>query len=221
MRDVELTWEHMMLGAVQGIVYDADNSTVINNWFTEWGVSQDAEIDFDLDNASPASGAVRKKCTQVVRQMMKAAAGAWVPGRTQVVALVGDDFWDDLTSHPEVEKTFLNTQQAADLRNDVGNAYESFRYGGITWINYRGTDDDSTVAIDTDKAKFFPVNAPSVFQAAYSPGEWFDVINTAGQDVYAMIIPDDKRNAFVDAEVYSYPLFVCTRPKMLQRAKRT
>jgi hypothetical protein len=207
---------------VQGIVYDADNSSVINNWFDEWGVTQDAEIDFDLDNADPASGAVRKKCNQVIRQMMKASAGAWVPGRTQVVALVGDNFWDDLTSHPEVVKTYLNTQQAADLRNDVGTAYGSFRYGDILWINYRGTDDGSKVAVGTDKASFFPINAPGAFQAAYSPGEWFDVINTQGQDVYAMTLPDTSgRNAFVDIEVYSYPLFICTRPKMLQRGKRT
>lgn len=222
MREMELTWEHQMLGAVQGIVYDADNSTVINNWFDEWGVSQDAEIDFDLDNASPASGALRKKCNQVIRQMMKAAGGAWVPGRTQAVALVGDNFWDDLVAHPEVRETYLNQQGAADLRNDVGNAYGSLRFGDITWINYRGTDDGSKVAIGTDKASFFPVNAPGAFQAAYSPGEWFGVINTPGQDVYAMTLPDTSgRDAFVDVELYSYPLFICTRPKMLQRGKRT
>jgi hypothetical protein len=29
-----------------------------------------------------------------------------------------------------------------------------------------------------------------------------------------------ERNAWVKVEVYSYPLFICTRPEMLQRAKR-
>jgi len=145
-----------------------------------------------------------------------------VPGRTQVIGLAGDDSWDDLTAHQEVRETYLKGQEAADLRNDVGNAYESLRYGNITWINYRGTDDGSKVTIGTDEVKFFPINAPGAFQAAYSPGEWFDVINTQGQDVYAMTLPDTSgRNAFVDIEVYSYPLFICTRPKMLQRGKRT
>lgn len=220
MRDIELTWENMMLGAIQGQVVDADGS-VIEDYFDAFGVTQDAEIDFDLDNASPASGAVRKKCNQVVRQMMKAAAGAWVPGRTMVEAVVGDAFWDDLVAHPEVRETYLGTQQAADLRNDVGMAYEQFVYGGIRWINYRGTDDGSTVAVGTDKAKFYPVNAPGAFLMAYSPGEFFDTINLPGQDVYSLVIPDQKRNAFVDVEVYSYPLPIATRPKMLQRAKRT
>lgn len=220
MREVEMTWENMMLGAVQGIVTDADSSTLFN-WFTEFDVTQDAEIDFDLDNASPASGAVRKVCNQVVRQTMKAAKGAWVPGRTMIAGLCGDTFWDQLTGHSEVRATYLQTQQAADLREQVGMAYETFRYGGIEFMNYRGTDDGTTVAVGDLKCKFFPVNAPGAFIAAYTPGEFFDTINRPGQDVYALTIPDEKRNAFVDIEVYSYPLFICTRPKMLQRAKNT
>jgi hypothetical protein len=217
MRDVELTWEHMALGAVQGIVLDADATEIIN-WFTVFDLVQDSEIDFDLDAASPTSGAVRKKCTQVIRQMQRAAKGAWTP-MSRIVALCGDAFWDDLTAHSEVRETFLGTQEARQLRE--GLAYEQFNYGGITWINYQGTDDGTTVAIGSDKAKFFPINAPGVFDKIESPGEWFDVVNTPGQPVYSMVIPDEKRNAFVDLEVYSYPLFVCTRPKMLQRAKRT
>lgn len=220
MRDVELTWENMQLGGVQGIVTDADGSTIID-WFSEFGVTQATEIDFDLDNASPASGAIRKKCNQVVRQMTRESKGAWVQGRTSVMGLAGDNFWDDLTAHPEVRETYLNTQEAADLRNNVGMAFESFRYGGITWVNYRGTDDESTVAVGTDKAKFFPIGAPGAFQMAWSPGEWFSVVNTPGQDVYPMIVPDQKRDTYADIEVYSYPLPICTRPAMLQRARRT
>lgn len=218
MRDIELTWENMMLGAIQGVVVDADGSTIYD-YFSEFGITPAAEIDFDLDNASPASGAVRKKCTQVVRQMMRAANGGWIPGRTYVMALCGDAFWDDLTAHVEIRQTYLNTMEARDLRQ--GLAYESFNYGGITWVNYRGTDDGSTVAIHTDKAKFFPVNGNGVFQIAYSPAETFDYVNTPGLPVYALVIPDEKRNAYVDLEVYSYPLPICTRPAMLQSARRT
>ena len=221
MREVEMTWENMQLGAVQGIVLDADGSTVIYNWFTEFGVSQASEIDFDLDNATPDDGAIRVLCNTVTRAMLRAAKGAWVNGRTSIMGICGDNFWDDFVSHSEVRETYLNQQEAGDLRNEVGNAFESLRYGGITFSNYRGTDDNSKVAIGTDKVKFFPVGAPGAFQQAYSPGEFFDTINMPGQDVYAMLIPDRDRNAFVDVEVYSYPLPICTRPAMLQRGKRT
>ncbi|MBK1719223.1 major capsid protein [Thiocystis violacea] len=219
MSQVELTHENMRLGAVQGILTDADGST-LRNWYTEFGVAQPTEIDFDLDNASPASGAVRTKCNQVIRQMMTAAAGAWIPGSTSVMALCGDNFWDNLTAHGEVRETYLNTQQAADLR-EINQPYETFRYGGITWMNYRGTDDGSTVAVNTDKAKFFPVNAPGVFEVAFSPLESLGFVNTPGKDMYSLIVRDKDRDMWIRPEVFSYPLFICTRPLMLQRAKRT
>jgi hypothetical protein len=218
---IEITHEHMRLGAVQGVVTDADGSTLFD-WFSEFGVSQDAEIDFDLDNASPASGVVRKKCNQVVRQMIRASEGGWVPGQSYVMGLAGDAFWDDLTAHSEVRQTWLNQAAAQELRNGVGTAFGMLTYGNITFVNYRGTDDDSaTVGVGTDKCKFFPVNAPGVFECAYSPAEFLPFVNTPGQDVYAIIVEDRDRQAWVRPELYSYPLHYCTRPKMLQRAKRT
>lgn len=216
--DVDLTHENMMLGAVQGIVTDADGS-VIRNWFTEWSITQPAEIDFDLDNATPASGAVKKKCNEVIRGMHKAARGAFTTG-TQIIGLCGDAFYDDLTTHKEVVQTYLNQQAAGDLREGYANVFESFRYGGITWVNYRGTDDGS-VGVGTDKVKFFPVGAKDVFQKAMSPGESFDFVNTPGLPEYALIIPDEKRNAHVEVELYSYPLYICTTPGVLYRGKRT
>lgn len=218
MRDIELTWENMALGAVQGEVLDADDTSIIN-WFTLFSVSQDAEIAFNFSGTS--EGDLRKKATKVVRQMARAGKGAMTP-QTEVIALCGDNFYDDLTGHAEVRETFKHTSadQSERLRNEVGAAFDAFRWANITWINYRGTDDASTVAVPTDKAKFFPRGGMNIFDVVYSPGEWFDVVNTPGQPVYAMTIPDEKRNAFVDLETYSYPLFVCNRPKMLQRGKR-
>lgn len=216
-QDIELTHENMRLGAVQGQVLDADGSVIVD-WYQTMGVAQAAEIDFDLDNAAPASGALRKKCTEVIRAAQTAAKGGWTMGTT-LYGLCGDAFWDDLVAHPEVEKTYLNTSAAAQRREGV--AYESMNYGGITFVNYRGTDDGTSVAIGADKCKFFPAGAPGVFEAAWSPAETFDYVNTPGQPLYSMIVPDEKRNQYVDVEVYSYPLFICTRPGMLQRARRT
>jgi hypothetical protein len=68
--------------------------------------------------------------------------------------------------------------QAQELRNNVGAPFGSFTYGNIMFVNYRGTDDNSTVAIGTDKCKFFPVNAPGAFMCAYSPAEFFPFVNT-------------------------------------------
>jgi hypothetical protein len=218
--DIEMTWENMRLGCLNGVVKDADGST-IRNWFTEWGISQATEIDFELDDANTK---VRLKCNQVVRNMMKASKGAWTSS-TKVHALCGDTFYDNLITHASVEKTYLNWAAAADLRQ--GGAYSAFTFGDITFHNYRGSDTFVSQAtagkgglgIDAEKARFFPVGAPGVFEVAQSPAESFEYVNTPGQPVYGMIVPDRDRNMFVDVEAYSYPLFICTRPEMLQRAK--
>lgn len=214
---VELTHENMRLGAVQGVVKDADGSTIID-WYSGFGLSSDAEIDFDLDAASPAAGVLRNKCDQTVRRMIRQAKGAWTP-QTYPMALCGDNFWDNLTAHTEVRATYLNYQAAAELRQ--GTAFGQFPFGGITWVNYRGTDDGSTVGVHTDKCKIFPVNAPGIFQVAWAPHDSFEYVNTPGLPVYAMIVPDRNRNMWAKVEVYSYPLHICTRPEVLQSGKRT
>jgi hypothetical protein len=214
---VEYTWENMRLGAIQGIVPDA-NGDVLVNWYTILGQSAPAEIDFDLDNASPASGAVRKLCTEVTRGIQRALGGLWMQG-SSILALCGDAFWDDLTAHSEIRQTYLNTQQAQALRDPL--AWETVQYGGITWMNYRGSDDGSTLAVDTNKCKFVPINVPGLFEVAFSPSESMPFVNTPGQPLYSMMILDDEREMWARPEVYSYPLFICTRPKALFRGKRT
>ncbi len=217
-QDVDLTKEFHLLGVVQGKFVDADG-TVIYDWASEFGQSQMAEIDFDLDNASPAQGALRKKCNTVIRGTRKALKGLGGAG-VAVHALCGDDFYDAFTTHPEVYQTFLNWQAAKDLRNDVGAAYSSFQFGNIVWHNYRGTDDGTTVAIPSTKARFFPVGA-GIFQMAYSPAETFDFVNTPGKEVYSWMITDKDRNAWVRPEIASYPLPVCVQPSALGSAKLT
>ncbi len=221
--EIGYTWENMRLGAIQGIVLDADGST-IQNFYTAFNISQPAEIAFDLTGAQAAgttvgaAGKLRPFIQQnVVRPMVQAAKGAFQP-TTRIYGLCGHSFYDDLTNHGEVRATYLNQAAAAEQRN--GNAFESFTYGGVTWIDYRGSDDNSAIAINADKVKFFPVGAPGIFQAAWSPAEFMPYVNTPGTKLYPMIVPDDDRQAYVDIEVYSYPLFMCTRPDVLFRGKR-
>jgi len=216
-RDMELTAENMRLGAVQGIVVDADGSTTLFDWPTLLGQTIPTEIDFDLDNATPASGVLRIACNDVKRSILRNLKGLGGTG-VSIVGLAGDNFWDLLTAHKEVRESFLNWSAAQELRE--GNAFSTFRFGDIDWVNYRSTDDESTVAINTDKVKFFPTGA-GIFQTAYAPAETFDFANTPGAPMYAWLVPDRDRNAFVDVEMYSYPLHVCTMPQALHQGRKT
>lgn len=212
---MEYTWERHRLGAIQGQLLDEDGS-VLYDWFEEFGVPRPAVINFAFGAASPAPGALRKRCNKIVREMARASQGAFMP-TTTVRALCGDDFWDALVTHPEVVQTYLNWQAAEELRR--GTAFQAMQFGGIEWFNYRGSDDQVSIAVASDEVKFFPVGAPGVFQVAYAPGESMEWVNTPGKPIYVIPIFDRDRNAFWRMEVYSYPLHICTRPEVLQSGR--
>ena len=217
-RNIELTHENFRLGAIKGQILDSDGSTVIVNLFTVFGVSQLSEVDFDLDNGSPASGALRKVCTGVVRNVLKELKGLG-GGNIRIRALCSDAFWDDLIAHTEVRETYLQWQAAAELRGGV--AYGVFPYGGITFENYRGTDDGTTVGVAANKCHIFPENVPGLFQSYYAPADYNDTVNTPGLPFYARQAPDMQFDKFTDLEVQSNPLSICTVPRVLIQGKRT
>jgi hypothetical protein len=66
---MDATLEHLRIGAIKGQILDADGSAVIYDLFTEFGVTQHTEIDFDLDAASPAPGVIKKKCHDIRRKI--------------------------------------------------------------------------------------------------------------------------------------------------------
>ncbi|WEJ60232.1 major capsid protein [Devosia sp. FJ2-5-3] len=215
--DMELTWEHMRLGAITGKVYDADGSTLINNWYSQWNVAEPTEINFSLTAANPAKGSLRKKLRDLKRTMQKLSKGLWTT-RTRVYGLAGDEFFDALVSHPDYIDLRVNNDRTRELENIEG--FSSIEIEGVTFINYRGTDDGTTLAIDTNKVKFFPVGARGAFQVAWAPAEFFPYVNQRGRDRYMLMLKDLQRDAWRRVELYSYPLFICTRPEMLLRGRK-
>lgn len=207
---VGYTFENMRLGAVQGILVDADGS-VLYNWFDEFGFAQPAVVYFNL--AAKTEYSLRPICNQIVRSMARSAKGAFTTATT-VKALCGDNFYDLFITHPDVEKTYKNWADAVELRD--GKPFQGFYYGGIEWLNYRGSDDNTSIKIHDDEVKFFPENAPGVFEVAQAPGETFEWINTPGKEMYVLPIFDRDRNMWWRQEVYAYPLFICKRPEVLR-----
>ncbi len=209
--DMELTWEHMRFGAIQGKVVDADGTTVLFNWFTEWGIPEPDEVNFELNVATTD---VRKKCRDLKRAMQKAAKGVWTPA-TRVGCLAGDTFFDMLVNHPQIKETKLGNERSPLLENIEG--YSSIEIEGITFINYRGTDDGSSIAIGSEKSRFFPIGARGAFKVGYAPANEFKpFLNMRGQEFYGLLLEDKSgRDEWDRVELYSYPLFMPTRPGML------
>lgn len=212
--DMEATHEFHRLGALQGILLDADGVTVLRNFWTDFGVTQPTAVDVPLSQDAPG---LRARFSAVVREMVRGSGGAVRPGAA-IHALAGDEFYDELVTHPEVERLYLNHQAALELRGNTG-PFDSFTFGGITWHNYRGTDDNSTIAIPTDEARLFPVGVPGVFKKAMAPLETLGFVGTPGQNTYMMNIPDRERDMWTMGEIYSYPLYFCQRPELLRSMK--
>ena len=213
--DLELTKEFHRLGAIQGLVLDADGTTVIEDYFDAFSIPQAPAVDFELDQEGTQ---VRDKCDEVYRSMERSAKGAFIPNVTEVYAVCGDAFYDRLRGHPSVEKFYINRGGPVNDLIEKSRSFRSFYFEGITFHNYRGTDDNSTVAIATNECKFFPVKARDMFKVAYAPAEFAQYVNTPGLPMYSMVIPDLKRQAYVDAEVYSHNLHICQRPEVLRTA---
>lgn len=214
-RNLDATLEHLRVGAIKGTILDSDGSTVIYNLFTEFGVSAITEQDFDLDNASPGTGALKKKCSLVIRLIAdELGASAY----TGILGVCGDAFFDDLIAHSQAEEAYRRYQESALLRSS--QVYDRFYFGGITFENYRGGV-GGTPFVATDKCHFVPQGVPGLFPTYFAPANYVETVNTLGLPRYAKTALDSKFQKHVDIEGQSNPLPICTRPRVLIQAKRT
>jgi len=212
--DAEATFEYHLLNGIQGLVKDPRDGATVIDYATEFGISPAAEVDFDLDNATPASGALRKKC-QALIESVEDDLGGLSTGAVQLRAECGSAFFADLVAHKEVRETYLNTAAAADLRSRVA---DEVSFGGISFRRYRG---NAAFGVPTDKAFFYPEGVEGLFEIYYAPADTFETVNTLGLPLYARTIPDRDRDEWVRLEIESNPLPICTRPQVLRKARRT
>jgi hypothetical protein len=222
-QDIDATVELHRIGAIKGQVLDVDGS-VITDLFTTFGVSQQSEVDFDLDNGTPASGALRKKCALVERLIRDELGG--LPYST-IYALCSSQFFDDLIAHTEVRETVKNFPAALSLRErgvgtgTNGQPVMTLQFGGITWEEYRGSVGGTQYVAD-NKAHLFPLGVPELFQTRYAPAEWWETVNTIGLPRYMMLDPETMNHASMRGWIIQTQLFnICTRPRTLIPARRT
>lgn len=211
---IDPTLEHQRIGALKGIILDGDGNTVYN-LFTEFGVSQMTEVDFDLDAGSPTAGALRQVCDDVARDVADELGGV---GYSGLHAFCGKTFWQNLIAHSEVREVYLASQtRAMELLNPM--AYRTIRLGDITFEEYRGSV-GGTAFVHTDKCHIFPIGVPGLYRTVYAPADYIETVNTPGLPRYAKQyrMPNDKG---VSLEVQSNALSYVTRPRVLVKGKRT
>lgn len=206
----DMTLEFHRLGALRGIIYDSDGTTVLTNLFDLFGIAAPSDINFQLTTGTTD---VRAKCAEVIRRMKRNIKLAW-PGSAKVHAFCGDSFFDTLINHANVKAAYQNWNAAAAA---LGNSFvhDLFPFGGITFENYQGTDDNTTVAIATDECRFFVTGVPGLYEEYYAPADFMETVNTIGLPRYAKVAPDQRFNQYVELHTQMNPLPLCLRPQTL------
>lgn len=201
---LEVTKEYHRVGAIKGVVLDADGTTPIYDLFSEFNLTQTVrDIDFSSDTTDVKDFAIGTK------RVVEAALGGTTYRYLHVMC--GDAFFDSLVAHPNVKTAFDRYQESAFYRDDQRGGFEYPR--GVIWENYTGGVGDSPF-FATDEAYCFPVGVPDLFITRYAPADFMETVNTIGQSVYAKQVPM-KFDVGTELHVQTNPLVICTRPKVL------
>ncbi|MBI9112257.1 major capsid protein [Maridesulfovibrio ferrireducens] len=207
-RRFELTWEHLMWGALKGEIIDGDGSRVLFNLYDKFEVTKKV-IDFELHNPKTD---VDGKCEEIVAHVERYLQGDTM---TEVVCRVSPEFFRLLITHPNVEKFYLAQSGAAKL---VGASFKAFVFGNVRFEVYRGQAPTSKGVqrrfINPGEGIAYPEGTYETFGGAWGPGEFMDTVNTEGIPIYARrkVLDFDKG---LDLYYESNPIFLCMRPQVL------
>lgn len=198
-RDLDLTHEYQRMGALKGIVLDADGSTIYN-YFTEFGVTaQTANIALSVNTTK-----VLQAMTGVKRQIEDKLGGVMNSG---YLVLCSPEFMDAMTGHPAVTETY-KAQAGAVLRSDLRGGFDFA--SDMRFEEYRGTIGGQRF-IGANKALVIPLGVPELFKTLYAPAPYMETVNTMGVPFYAKMKELDY-NTGAEWQVQSNPLHMNTRP---------
>jgi len=212
-RDHDLTLEYHRLGAIQGIVLDANGTTVVHNLWEEFECTPDV-IEFDFTAATPS---IKDSC-KAVKRAMEANLGAQL--YDHIHCFCNSTFFDLLVNEAGVVAAYALWNHGALARSDMRAGFE---YCGIVFEEYTGSVGTTafipTVAAGAPgNAFFFPVGVPDLFKTYFAPADYVEAANTLGIQYYAKtaVMKFDKG---IEIETQSNPLCVCTRPMAVIRGQ--
>lgn len=208
-RNLDMTREFHRLGAVKGIVLDADGTTVLHNLFDTFGVKQ-KKFEVAFPSTAPVSENPILKAVIGAKRAAEQAMGGNAYYRFE--AIIGSDFYDMLTGHELVRKYFEDwLARKADFGD---NDYRSrgFTYGGVTFYEASEVVGGQKL-VENKKGHLYPVG-PGIWKQYHAPADWMETANTVGLPYYARM--DERlRGRGFDIEVQSNPLTLCIYPEAL------
>jgi hypothetical protein len=200
-----VTLEFHRIGALKGLILDADGTTIYN-LFTEFAVAQQtAAIAFTVATTDVKGGIV-----DILRHIETEMGGTVA---TAYRGFCGGTFFDALTAHATVRLAF-QYQQGQMLAQDLRTS--GFTYGGVTWEEYRGNVSGQAF-VPLVEAFIVPVCNPSIFVTNFAPADYIETVNTTGLPGYAKQVIDPEFQKWVKIETQSNPLCLNLRPRAVHR----
>ena len=203
------TVEFHRLGAIKGVVLDADGTTVLHDIFKTFGVTKKTlPISFPktaADDANPILTSILN-----AKRHVEAAMGG--TPFSHIECIIGSDAYDMLTSHVLVRKYF---EDWLARKQDYGNndyRKRGFPYGGLTFVERSDVVGGQTM-VAAKKGHVYPVG-PGIFKQYHAPADWMETVNTIGLEYYARMDEKEKSRG-IDIEVQTNPLTLCTYPEAL------
>lgn len=198
----DLTMEFHRVGALKGIVYDSNGTSVLYNFFTEFGVSQQT-LSFALGTAGTS---IRSKVDEA-QDLSADELGGMAP--SGFAALCGPVFWRGLIEHPKVRETYLNQAASSELRRQT----DRFVQGETEFVKYKGKIGGANPIGDND-AYLVPRGVPGLLLGRFGPANRAETVNTTGLPMYASA-ELMKHGKGWDIEMQSNVLHACTRPRAI------
>jgi len=204
-----ITLEWFRLGALKGIIYDGDGSTVLYNLYDEFLIKPKT-VDFVFGTTTTD---IRAKCLEVKRHIEDNLKGEVMQGDPRV--LVSKEFFDALTGHAAVQDAYDLWQNGAALRDDMR---KGFPFGGLVFEEYNATVSNNagtpTLFFASKYGIAFPMGTMDTFKTIVAPADFIETVNTPGQLLYAK----QKNRDFdrgIDIHTQSNVLPLCLRPGVL------
>ena len=174
------TMEFHRLGAIKGVVLDADGSTVLHDIFNTFGATKKTlDISFPqtaADDANPILTSILK-----AKRHVEAAMGG--TPFDHIECIIGSDAYDMLTSHKLVREYFERWLSNRENFGDNDYRKRGFPYGGLTFVERSDVVGGQTM-VAAKKGHVYPVG-PGIFKQFHAPADWMETVNTIGLEYYA------------------------------------
>lgn len=208
-----ITLEHLRMGALKGIILDADGSTLYN-LYTEFDITPKV-INFALTTTTTE---VLNKVLELKDYVETNLKGEIM---TRVHVLCSSSFFQAFVTHGSVKDAYKYFQQTQKLSTDDRGGFE---FAGVVFQQYLGSATDAAgnvrKFIADDQAHAFPLGTTDTFRTHFAPGDFNEAANTLGLELYAKQEPRKFGRGW-DLHTQSSPLPICRRPEILVKLTKS